>query len=162
MAWTAPRTWATGEIVTASILNTHVRDNLKEVWREVAYAEVTANTTVTATTAGTANTVVTAGAITGDAAAPVIVTFGAHKATIGTSAIYFELYDGASTYARIGEKLSGTSPVLVQYRFTPSAASHTYSVRAWVDAGTGTVFAGGGGGSGNATPAFIRIEMRGY
>ena len=28
MAWTAPRTWVTAEIVTASIMNTHVRDNL--------------------------------------------------------------------------------------------------------------------------------------
>lgn len=30
MAWTAPRTWVTGELVTASIMNTHVRDNLLE------------------------------------------------------------------------------------------------------------------------------------
>lgn len=28
MAWTDPRTWATGELVTADIMNTHVRDNL--------------------------------------------------------------------------------------------------------------------------------------
>lgn len=28
MAWTAPRTWTTGEVVTAAIMNTHVRDNL--------------------------------------------------------------------------------------------------------------------------------------
>lgn len=27
MAWTAPRTWATGETITAALLNTHVRDN---------------------------------------------------------------------------------------------------------------------------------------
>jgi hypothetical protein len=27
MAWTAPRTWVTGEVVTAPIMNTHVRDN---------------------------------------------------------------------------------------------------------------------------------------
>ena len=27
-AWTAPRTWATGEVVTETMLNTHVRDNL--------------------------------------------------------------------------------------------------------------------------------------
>jgi hypothetical protein len=27
-AWTAPRTWVTSEIVTATIMNTHVRDNL--------------------------------------------------------------------------------------------------------------------------------------
>lgn len=30
MAWTAPRTWVTGETVTAALLNTHVRDNLLE------------------------------------------------------------------------------------------------------------------------------------
>lgn len=28
MAWTTPRTWVAGETVTASVLNTHVRDNL--------------------------------------------------------------------------------------------------------------------------------------
>jgi len=30
MTWTAPRTWVTGETVTAALLNTHVRDNLLE------------------------------------------------------------------------------------------------------------------------------------
>lgn len=30
MAWTTPRTYTTGELVTAAILNTHVRDNLLE------------------------------------------------------------------------------------------------------------------------------------
>lgn len=30
MAWTAPRTWAVGEVVTAAIMNTHVRDDLLE------------------------------------------------------------------------------------------------------------------------------------
>lgn len=28
MAWTAPRTWTDGELVTATMMNTHVRDNL--------------------------------------------------------------------------------------------------------------------------------------
>lgn len=27
MAWTAPRTWTTGELVTKTIMDTHVRDN---------------------------------------------------------------------------------------------------------------------------------------
>lgn len=31
MAWTAPRTWVAGETVTAALLNTHVRDNLKAI-----------------------------------------------------------------------------------------------------------------------------------
>ena len=28
MAWSAPRTWVTGELVTSTIMNQHVRDNL--------------------------------------------------------------------------------------------------------------------------------------
>ena len=28
MAWTSPRTWVTSELVTAALMNTHVRDNL--------------------------------------------------------------------------------------------------------------------------------------
>jgi len=31
MTWTSPRTWVTGETVTAAQLNTHLRDNLKAV-----------------------------------------------------------------------------------------------------------------------------------
>lgn len=31
MSWTAPRTWVAGETVTAALLNTHLRDNLKAV-----------------------------------------------------------------------------------------------------------------------------------
>lgn len=32
MAWTTPRTWVTNELVTASIMNTHVRDNLNALF----------------------------------------------------------------------------------------------------------------------------------
>ena len=30
MAWTTPRTWVTGETVTAALMNAHVRDNFRE------------------------------------------------------------------------------------------------------------------------------------
>ena len=32
MAWTSPRTWTTGELVTAALMNTHVRDNLSYLY----------------------------------------------------------------------------------------------------------------------------------
>jgi hypothetical protein len=32
MAWTAPRTWSACEVVTAAIMNTHVRDNLNQTF----------------------------------------------------------------------------------------------------------------------------------
>jgi hypothetical protein len=31
VAWTSPRTWVSGETVTAALMNTHVRDNLKAI-----------------------------------------------------------------------------------------------------------------------------------
>jgi hypothetical protein len=31
MAWTTPRTWVVGEIVTAALMNTHVRDNMNAI-----------------------------------------------------------------------------------------------------------------------------------
>lgn len=50
MAWTAPRTWVAAEVVTAAIMNTHVRDNQLET----AVAKVTtAGDTIYATAANT-------------------------------------------------------------------------------------------------------------
>jgi len=31
MAWTSPRTWVSGEVITAALLNTHLRDNQLEM-----------------------------------------------------------------------------------------------------------------------------------
>lgn len=44
MAWTAPRTWVTGELVTASIMNTHVRDNLNVVGQVLICSQVLSGT----------------------------------------------------------------------------------------------------------------------
>lgn len=36
MAWTTPRTWVTSEVVTAALMNTHLRDNLNYLKNQVA------------------------------------------------------------------------------------------------------------------------------
>lgn len=51
MSWTAPRTWVTGEVVTAAEMNTHVRDNLSAVFP----ASATYSTYTPALTASTTN-----------------------------------------------------------------------------------------------------------
>jgi len=38
MSWTTPRTWTPGETVTASIMNTHVRDNLIDLNGRIPYS----------------------------------------------------------------------------------------------------------------------------
>lgn len=65
MSWTAPRTWVTGEVVTAALLNTHIRDNQIDLDRRTSPtgAVVATSQTTTATsysdlaTAGPAVTV---------------------------------------------------------------------------------------------------------
>ncbi len=39
MSWTTPRTWVTGELVTAALMNTHVRDNLIELGKILEHGE---------------------------------------------------------------------------------------------------------------------------
>ena len=51
MAWTTPRTWVTNEDVTATLMNTHVRDNFKAIgdaWTSYTptWAGVTTNPTI--------------------------------------------------------------------------------------------------------------------
>lgn len=50
MSWTSPRTWSASEVVTATIMNTHVRDNLSET----APAKVSAKGDLVAATAANA------------------------------------------------------------------------------------------------------------
>lgn len=57
MAWTAPRTWVTSEVVTATMMNAHVRDNLLET----APAKASAKGDLFAATGANAITRVAAG-----------------------------------------------------------------------------------------------------
>lgn len=59
MAWTSPRTWVSGEVPTAAIFNTHVRDNLK------AIGDAWTSYTPTWTSSGTAPAIGN-GSLTGD------------------------------------------------------------------------------------------------
>jgi hypothetical protein len=36
MAWTAPKTWSVGEVLTAANMNIHLRDNLNSTWHKIA------------------------------------------------------------------------------------------------------------------------------
>lgn len=94
MAWTAPRTWTTGELVTAAIMNTHVRDN------QLQTAVAIATTAGQIPYASAANTLamlnaVAAGSVlasNGTAAAPVWTTTPRIN---GNSALYATTYTAA-------------------------------------------------------------------
>jgi len=131
---------------------------------EFDYAQVTSPVSVTATAEASANTLVTGNAVTYDGSTAVIIEFfcdvvdGANTANAFTQTW---LYDGSSSIGYLSSVRQPTTaelyvPVLVRRRLTPSAAAHTYSIRATTSTGTASYDAGAGG-SGAGAPMYIRI-----
>lgn len=132
---------------------------------EFDYVEKTSDTSITNTTEGAADTIVTGSAVTYDGSTVVLIEFFCARINPDTAAagryVWVVLYDGASSIGQWGliqtpAAASFAVPIRLARRITPSAAAHTYSVRAFVGAGTATAFAGAGG-NGATMPAFIRI-----
>lgn len=132
---------------------------------EFDYVAFTSPVSITATTEGTANTIVTGSSVAYDGSTVVLVTFfapyyGAPSSTASDSQVI--LYeDGTSIgsmclISRISNAASQRDMVAVTRRITPTNASHTYSIRAYISTGTGSMGAGVGGSAAHA-PGFIRI-----
>jgi hypothetical protein len=128
---------------------------------ELDYVEFTSQVTITATSEGTSQTVVTGTSQT-YAAVPTIVEFFSPFVQSGnfTTFCIVLLYDGATVLGRLSRtdviNGDGTS-MLCRYRLTPTAATHQYIVKAYIDAGTQANILGGSGGSAAYLPGYIRV-----
>lgn len=136
---------------------------------EIGYDEITSSVTVASNAEATGTTIITCAAHTFDGS-PVICTFYAPllytSGQVADTALGISLFESTTEIARIGEMFNGPTltdglgvPVLMQMRFTPTAASHTYIVKAYVDkAGSTTsqIVSGNKGTAGRA-PAFVRF-----
>lgn len=145
--------------------DTHDHTGVPGVGGELDYVQITSAVNPTATSEATANTVVTGSAIAYDGSTVVLIEFfteGAITPAVNGAYMFIVLYDGSSSIGLWGycQNLTGAAsfamPVLLQRRLTPSAGTHTYSVRAFCSSGTGSIAAGAGGAATNM-PAFIRI-----
>ena len=161
MAWTTPRTWTTGEVVTKTIMDTHVRDNLNAL-ASLDFAQITSDTAaISATTDATAVDVVAGNAVT-YAASPVIIWFSCQDvvASVASVVATFNLYDDTTDLGRVANVEIGTSgnmnSISFWHRYTPTAASHTFKIRAWVNTGNIIVKAGAGGVA-TYRPAQLRV-----
>jgi hypothetical protein len=121
MAWTAPRTWVAGEVITAAMLNTHIRDNLT-VLADGTWKSYTP--TLTNITLGTGGTAVGSWVQIGKTVHfTILITFGTGgapsgvpvatlplpmAAAIGTAQVAFT-DTGSNTYNGVGYYASLTS-----------------------------------------------------
>jgi hypothetical protein len=171
VAWSgAPRTWSTGELVTAASLNTEVRDRSNEVWWERDYTEKTSSTAISATTEATANTVITSAPLDYDGASPVRLQFYSPEIAAGTSNdshVVIVLYEDGTSVGFMGRfvgsgagSVADSAGATLVRRLTPAAGTHTYSIRAYRVTANGTVL-GGAGGAGAYMPATLTISQRG-
>lgn len=158
-AW--PDDIVTDEVVTAAWL-TSVSQSFAYI-EEINYTEFITDVSITATTVGTANQIVSSGAITYQAS-PTLVEFYVPRISSVNADVNVILRDGTTVLGTLAQFASGASAsaVCLHRYFTPTAASHTYNIAAWLGAADTVIFdAGSGGVAGNDTtffPGLIRIS----
>jgi len=170
MAWTSPRTWVAGELVTAALMNAHVRDNLL-VLKTPPSALYTVNEGADYTTASASFV-----DVDGTNLALVIVTNGGNV-RVGWSSlvslsvagtVYLDIdVDGAREGGDDGivagtvEGGTDTREALALNWVIAglSAASHTIKLQWKVSAGTGTIYAGAGTSNLDLHPQFNVAEI---
>lgn len=166
--WTTPKTWAVDELVTASALNTHLRDNLNAL-KTPPSAHYECNEASDYTTSGTSfadvdatNLALTITTNGGD----VLVHFhGLVSNTVGR--VFLDVYesDGAARIAgddgMIRSGLNGEAETLTFTRLITglSAGEHTFKLQWKVNTGTGTLYAGAGSTNADVHPQFWAREM---
>lgn len=126
---------------------------------ELAYQEFTSNVSITSGDGDNPTDVVSSGAVTYDGTRVCIEFFAVIVEPANADFISICLWDASTRMGEMAEvALSGTRDVTVLARryLTPSAASHTYRIRAFRNAGNGTLYAGAGG-SGQHMPGYIRV-----
>ncbi len=123
----------------------------------MAYGQWTTGVNITATTEATANTIVSASAFTAAGSTTYRVHMFIPSATKGVTYTQFWLYEGSSSIGAVGVCTNATTvSVYMTCDVTPASGSRTYSLRASVDAPTGTA-TGGAGGAGAYVPGSIVV-----
>ncbi len=167
MGWTTPATWNPGQIVSATDLNTHLRDNMNYVGtgrpKMVQKVDNNADYTTTSPTFVDAHATNLAATITTNGGAVQVSVTGMYANPPTAGAGYFDVAvdgtrigsAGADGLCRVNPP-SGSPPS--PFSFTVivtglSAAAHTFKLQWKVASGTGTLY----GGNGTAGQDFIPV-----
>ncbi len=123
------------------------------------YAQITADVTATAITEGTATTVITGNSVTYDGT-KVKVEFWCPEYYTGSAGLTVVLLRDATVIGQAGGGSAGTFEEAFKLEAfdTPTAAAHTYAVKAFSGANpTAGIVKADVGGAGKLLPAFLRV-----
>jgi len=158
VAWTSTTTRVSGNVITATIWNNELVNNMKHL-EIVHYSEFVSDKTINTTTEGTAVSVIAGSSVTYEAV-PHLFQFFAPSFDSNAATMHITLFDGSTAVGDLYQGAgSGNADALgaCLRRLTPSAAAHTYNVKAWIASGSGTIHAGAGGTGGTRVPGFLRV-----
>lgn len=156
---------AEGRITAASAVG--IAGGSGTIGYEIGYDQITTSVNITGTTEAAPTTIITCAAHTFDGA-PVLCTFSTPEVAFSTGSasdlLGISLWEGATELGILAFQRSTatvTSALLggtFMYRFTPTAGSHSYLIRAWCTSTTGSPGIGAGtGGVGARVPTFVRF-----
>jgi hypothetical protein len=132
---------------------------------EFGYDQITAPVNIVSTTEATGTAIISCAAHTFDGA-PVLAQFYTPELITGNLAgivIAISLFEGATQIARLVVQVTAAAtisgfPADGYFRFTPTAASHTYTVTAFAsNTGGGPAVGAEAAGTNNKVPAFMRF-----
>lgn len=166
--WVSPRTWTTGELVTKTIMDTHVRDNLnalKTSARGICIIDEGSDYSTSSTS--WADMDATDLSITMTTAGGDLLILWMASAVCATAPGHFDVTidstrqggdDGLTT---LGQITNGIIPCCIAYIVTGvSAASHVFRMQHAVSTGgTMTTYAGAGTSTKDSHPRFCVMEI---
>jgi hypothetical protein len=127
---------------------------------EIGYDQITASVTVTSHNEAAGTTLITCAAHTFDGGLVIAEVFSPFVINPNPGVTDVSLYEGGTELVCLGGvSFTGGSfqqAFAAQWRFTPTAASHSYVLGGFTNVGNGT-FGAGAGGANNFAPAFIRF-----
>ena len=132
---------------------------------EIGYDQITGDVAVSSSTEAAGTTIISAAAHTFDGS-PVLATFFAALCQLGAEVnlnVFVCLFEGATEIGKLCYAQNPTAtgtfscPMMGTLRFTPTAASHTYTVTGVKGGAANPVIKCGAGGTGAFVPAFIRF-----
>lgn len=122
---------------------------------DITYVESSTAVNVTSTNPAAGTAVISTSATTYDGT-DVYVQFFAPTIQKGTTYMVLLLCDGATVLWQINQTVLASEGGWGMRKITPSAGSHTYNVKGYVDGGTGVVTANAGSGD-QKPPMFLRV-----